>query len=226
MWNKGEGREWQKDNNPIVFVPTFLCSHPCSGNTPPLIAVRCEAAVCPTCHAPFKEYNGGTFCSQCGINYRGYEIPGESCENFKNGKCYPGYPVPKECRKTDCFCVLAAMSKTYFSSMKAAKRQIMMLDVSVSDSNYETQIMQKRRSDFIDYRIITLFKSTGNGSVFQSDIPKIFSHMFVDNTVPAKITLAQVRASVERLRENRKVVVEDISTPQGKRIIVKLLRTK
>lgn len=87
---------------------------------------------------------------------------------------------------------------------------------------YMKRSPQQLRSDFKDFRIVTLLKNVG-GSAQQADIPDIYKNMFLDDNNRAIITTKMVEASVKRLRDAKKVDVIGISTPKGKRNIIKLI---
>lgn len=87
---------------------------------------------------------------------------------------------------------------------------------------YMKRSEQQLRSDFKDFRIVTLLKNAG-GSALQADIPEIYKNMFYDDNNPAIITTKEVEASIKRLRDAEKVGVIGISTSKGKRNIIKLI---
>lgn len=187
-----------RENGRLSYTLAFLCASWSPGL--PFVAPWWIAPKCPVCSAHFQDLGDGQFCIECGLSLK-FEIP-------------------------DSFAELAEKARSYQEYMKAAGGQIYMFTEPVFCSEHKELLMQKRASEYIDYRIITLLRNVG-GSIQQRDIPPEYEKLFIDNNIegmrPAIITPEKVRASIERLNKKGKVRVFDISTPRGKRIIVELI---
>lgn len=190
-------REVHWKNGRFVYIPTIYYSAGLHH-----VLARFGRGTCPECGGFVYEYRTEKVCGTCGLI----------------GKI--GILEP------DKFYYLVEENRKYVKRMKDACRQILWMDEPIVGDdvgeNYMRHKQRKLASEFIDYRILTLLKGEVGG-LRERDIPQIYKSVFSDNGCPAEITREEVREAIKRLQKKGRVEKGSISTPQGKRNVIRLV---